>query len=84
MEHLARDWPEMVPLYEKLYQGRAYLPEALVKPSRDRARELAHAYDVRDRRAARARPLVLPAADTPGAVEQLALIVATEVQSRAA
>ena len=84
MEHLARDWPEMVPLYEKLYQGRAYLPEALVKPSRDRARELAHSYDVRDRRAAGARPLVLPAADSPGAVEQLSLIVATEVQSRAA
>ncbi len=38
---LARDWPEQVELYERLYAGRAYLPAAVVDPVRERVRELA-------------------------------------------
>ena len=26
LENLARDWPELLPRYERLYAGRAYLP----------------------------------------------------------
>jgi hypothetical protein len=26
LEHLARDWPEELDRYERLYRGRAYLP----------------------------------------------------------
>jgi DNA repair photolyase len=84
MEHLARDWPELLPLYERLYQGRAYLPEALVKPARTRARDLAREFDLRDRRTI---PLVPPAGVPPAApspAEQLSLIVATDVEARAA
>ncbi len=84
MEHLARDWPEMVPLYERLYQGRAYLPETLVKPARDRARELARQFDVRDRRTVRLVPPRTVIVADPSPAEQLSLIVATDVQARAA
>ena len=28
LENLARDWPELVPRYERQYAGRAYLPKA--------------------------------------------------------
>ena len=80
MEHLARDWPEMVPLYERLYQGRAYLPETLVKRARDRAREFARQFDVRDRRTvSMVPPRTVMFADSSPA-EQLSLIVATDVR----
>jgi DNA repair photolyase len=32
LEHLARDWPEQLEHYERLYEGRAYLPSAEAKP----------------------------------------------------
>jgi DNA repair photolyase len=86
MENLARDWPAMVPLYEKLYAGRAYLPDALVRPARNQVRELARDFDVRDRRPIQLVP--------PGTVrlpvgalqpnEQVTLIIAAEIEARAA
>ena len=82
MEHLARDWPELVPTYEKLYHSRAYLPDALVRPARSRARDFAREFDIRDRRTI---SLVPPgAAPVPPPAEQLALIVAADVEARAA
>ena len=84
MEHLARDWPEMVPVYERLYQGRAYLPDTLVKPARDRARELARQFDIRDRRTVKLVPPGTANVPVPSPVEQLSLIVATDIQARAA
>jgi DNA repair photolyase len=84
MEHLARDWPEMVPYYERLYLGRAYLPDAVVKPARERAREFAREFDIRDRRTIRLVPPGAVQAPAPGPAEQLTLIVASEVQARAA
>jgi hypothetical protein len=59
MDHLARDWPELVPAYERLYAGRAYLPEALVKPARDRARGLGRELGIGDRRLVRLDPPML-------------------------
>ena len=64
---LARDWPDLLPEYERLYARRAYLPAEETKPVRERVQELARAYGVRDRRAVRLEP--------PDDPEQLSLAV---------
>jgi DNA repair photolyase len=43
LETLAAEWPELVPMYESLFAGRAYLPATAVDPVRERVRALAHA-----------------------------------------
>ncbi len=40
---LARDWPEELERYERLYADRAYLPTSASEPVRDRVRELTRA-----------------------------------------
>ncbi|HZQ15328.1 MAG TPA: radical SAM protein [Gaiellaceae bacterium] len=57
---LERDWPELLPEYERLYRGRAYLPAALAAPARERVRALARAHGVRDRRPEPLRPAPAP------------------------
>ena len=53
---LARHWPELVPSYERMYRGGAYLPGALTEmPIREIAR-LRAKHDVRDRRPVRLQP----------------------------
>jgi DNA repair photolyase len=47
---LARDWPELLPEYERRYAHRAYLPAAEMKPVREHVRELARTHGIRDRR----------------------------------
>jgi len=47
---LERDWPELVPDYERLYDRRAYIAAAEAAPARDEVRRLARAYGIRDRR----------------------------------
>jgi hypothetical protein len=39
LEHLARDWPDQVARYERLYRGRAYVPAASQEPPRRALRE---------------------------------------------
>jgi DNA repair photolyase len=63
---LERDWPELLPEYEELYAGRAYLPSAVSAPARELVRTLARRHDVRDRRTVRNRP--------PARAEQLSLL----------
>jgi DNA repair photolyase len=46
MTYLARDWPELVPRYERLYQGRAYLGKAEIEPVRREVAELRHRFAV--------------------------------------
>ena len=41
LEALARDWPELLPRYERLYEGRAYLPARESDHVRSTVRELA-------------------------------------------
>jgi DNA repair photolyase len=41
LESLARDWPEELERYERLYAGRAYLPNSETQPVREQVRELA-------------------------------------------
>jgi DNA repair photolyase len=55
LEHLAQDWPELLPQYEEFYRGRAYLGSAETKPVRQQVSALAREYGVADRRV---RPLV--------------------------
>jgi DNA repair photolyase len=69
MENLARDWPEELERYERLYEGRAYLPAAETKPVRARVAELAKEHGIRDRRRVRLEP------ERPVIAEQLALAV---------
>jgi len=61
---LARDWPEELDRYERLYAGRAYLPGTTVEPIRDRVRELARTHRA-------ARQSVIRPAEQPA---QLALL----------
>jgi DNA repair photolyase len=64
---LARDWPELLPEYERLYRRGAYLPKEAAEPVRERVRALAREYGVRDRRPVRLAP--------PPDARQLALAV---------
>ncbi len=57
---LARDWPELLPRYEGLYAGRAYLPKAETEPVRRTVRELVRRHELRDRRTVRLAPAPEP------------------------
>jgi DNA repair photolyase len=54
---LSRDWPELLPRYEQLYDRVAYLPSRTTEPVRERVRALARSSGVRDRRRLRLEPL---------------------------
>src|SRR3954464_13197176 len=56
LDCLARDWPELLPDYERLYAHGAYLPRAETDPTRRTVRRLAQEHDLRDRRNAPLRP----------------------------
>jgi len=65
LEHLAEDWPELVPQYRSLYRNRAYLPAEATKPVRRLVSTFASELGVADRRVHPAEPTREP--------EQLAL-----------
>jgi DNA repair photolyase len=65
LAHLAEDWPELLPEYERLYRRRAYLGAEESKPVRERVAELARDHGIRDRRRNRLEP--------PAEPEQLSL-----------
>jgi len=65
---LARDWPELLPDYERLYARSAYLPQAEARPAKEEVRRLAKVHGVRDRRTVKLRP--------PEPDEQLSLLSA--------
>jgi DNA repair photolyase len=64
---LERDWPELLPEYERLYGRRAYLAKADSEPVRAQVRELVRTHGIRDRRRVRLQP--------PPEAEQLQLAV---------
>jgi DNA repair photolyase len=64
---LARDWPELLPEYERLYGSRAYVPAAEARPVKETVRALARRHGVRDRRTVKLEP--------PPDAEQLRLAV---------
>ena len=69
LDNLARDWPEEVERYGRLYRGRAYLGKEDTKPVREQVTALANEYSIRDRRRIRVEP------EPPVIAEQLALTV---------
>jgi len=56
LDHLGRDWPELLPRYLALYDGRAYLSRETTEPVRKTVRELVRRHGVADRRANPLRP----------------------------
>ena len=69
LENVARDWPELLPTYEQLYAGRAYLGKDVVGPVRREVADLRQRFDIADRRRVR----LLPAPDDPPPDAQLNL-----------
>ena len=67
LENLARDWPDLLPMYERLYAGRAYVTNDTLEPVRRQVRELASKHGLGDRRR---RPIT---PDPGPVVEQLPL-----------
>ena len=65
LENLARDWPQELDRYERLYGGRSYLPHAETARTMKQVRELAARYEIADRRPVRLAP--------PPEAEQFAL-----------
>jgi len=63
LDCLARDWPELLPEYERLYGRRAYLPRSESEPVRDTVRRLAREHGIRDRRRVRLEPPPEPVQD---------------------
>jgi DNA repair photolyase len=53
---LERDWPELLPEYERRYARRAYLAAKDTAPVREHVRDLAKQYGIRDRRRIRLEP----------------------------
>ena len=68
LANLERDWPELVPRYERLYDGRVYLPKSQIEPVRREVADLRQRFDIADRRRVR----ILPIAASPPS-EQLEL-----------
>jgi len=56
LSHLADDWPELLPEYERLYAGRSFAPRRETAPTLDAVRQLARFHGVRDGRASLPRP----------------------------
>ena len=55
LDHLARDWPELLPTYQRLYARSAYVSKDVLGPVRARVAGLAEQLGIADRRA---NPLV--------------------------
>jgi DNA repair photolyase len=69
LENLARDWPELLPRYRRLYSGRAYLGKSDVEPVRQEVAQLRHRFEIADRRPVRLLPTL------PDAQLELPLLV---------
>jgi DNA repair photolyase len=61
LAHLADDWPELLPHYERLYGHRSSLSRRESSPTIDAVRQLARFHGLRDRRANVSQP---PARET--------------------
>ena len=57
---LARDWPELLPRYERLYAGRAYLAKKEAAPVRELVAELRRRHGIADRRSRKLTPPAEP------------------------
>jgi DNA repair photolyase len=80
LDKLAAIWPELIPTYEVLYAGRAYLPDSQVKLVRGQVRDLARKFDVRDRRTIH----IFPELPALAPAEQLAFVLSDDAAAQAA
>ena len=69
LENLARDWPDLLPHYERLYAGRSYLGKRELDPVRRQVNDLRQRYDLRDRRTVKLEEEGTDAADGPVQLE---------------
>lgn len=76
LENLARDWPELLPAYERLYATRAYLPDATTKPVHQRVAGLGRHFGIADRRTVR---LAKPQEEVTDL--QLSLVLSADAQT---
>lgn len=76
LDKLSGVWPELLPVYERLYGARAYLPDSETQPRRARVQQLARELDIADRR----RITLMPQPPLPPP-EQLALVLSTDAES---
>jgi DNA repair photolyase len=60
LEHLAKDWPSLLPFYEQAYHGRAYLPREKTQAVKDEVSRFRRRYDIADRRPHAIRPVAPP------------------------
>ena len=82
LESLARDWPELLPRYHALYEGRSYVEKSVVGAVKGEIRDLAASHGIADRRSRPVTPRT-PSADP--LAEQLPLMTfATSPSTRAA
>jgi DNA repair photolyase len=72
LDKLARDWPELLPMYEDLYATKAYLGKTEQEPVRREVAELRHRFDIADRRRVR----ILPSPEDEPAVDATQLELA--------
>ncbi len=80
LDKLAAVWPELLPMYERLYAGGAYLPKSEADPRRSQVQVLAKRFEVADRRVLRLAPA--PPDPAPEELnEQLALVLSTEAEA---
>jgi DNA repair photolyase len=70
LDNLARDWPDLLPMYEGLYAGRAYVTKDVAEPVKAQVRALAREVGLADRR----RRPITPPPEAEAAVEQLVLV----------
>jgi DNA repair photolyase len=75
LDHLARDWPELLPTYEALYAKGAYAPKDVIAPLKAQVAGLARRHEIADRRERPVTPeLELPIGAQVPAPGQLPLI----------
>jgi DNA repair photolyase len=78
LDHLARDWPDLLPRYEALYANGAYVAKDVASPVKRRVAALADRFEIADRRSVRLAPPplheLLPIGAHVQAPGQLALI----------
>jgi len=77
LDKLAGVWPELLPVYEQLYGGKSYLPDAETRPRRATVQRLAKEFDIADRRRLRLAPV--PA--EVSAAEQLELVLSDDARA---
>jgi DNA repair photolyase len=65
LDHLARDWPELLPRYEALYARGAYVARDVVDPVKRRVAALGGRYGIADRRGTRIQPPESGSLDVP-------------------